>query len=209
SVTEELVRRFMHSNDLETFLAAWERGFAGSASWETEARFRRRDGEYRWFLVRCTPLRDEGGRIVRWYVTGTDIDDRKKAEEKVRQDERELRLLFDVVPQHIAVLDVDGRVLDANRAALEFRGFRTPEELQSAFESDMAALFHPDDLPKLQDTARTALASGLPHEREVRTRRHDGQYLWYLVRYAPLRDEQERVVRWYATATDIDDRKRA
>src|SRR5262249_19692993 len=141
SGTEELVRRFMHSDDIEAFWAAWERGFADTASWETEARFRRWDGECRWFLVRFTPLHDDEGRIVRWYITGTDIDDRKKAEEKIRQDERELRLLFDVVPQHIAVLDVNGRVLDANRAALEFRGFRTPEELQSAFESDMAALF--------------------------------------------------------------------
>src|SRR5262249_26168895 len=128
---------------------------------------------------------------------------------KIRQDERELRLLFEVIPQHIAVLDVDGRVLDANRAALEFRGFRTPEELQSAFDTDMAGLFHPDDFAKLQETARTALASKLPYEREVRARRHDGQYRWYLVRYAPLHDEQGCVVRWYVTATDIDDRKRA
>src|SRR5262249_46646475 len=53
------------------------------------------------------------------------------------------------------------------------------------------------------------LASKLPYEREVRARRHDGQYRWYLVRYAPLHDEQGCVVRWYVTATDIDDRKRA
>src|SRR4029077_7679614 len=63
--------------------------------------------------------------------------------------------------------------------------------------------------PKLQDTARAALASGLPFQREVRARRHDGEYGCYLVLYAPLRDEQGRVVRWYVAATDIDDRKRA
>src|SRR5439155_22581712 len=159
-----------HPDDVETFLAAWERGFAGTAAWETEARFRRRDGEYRCFLVRVTPLWDDGGRIVRWYITGTDIEDRKKAEEKVRQDERERRLLFEVVPQHIAMLDPDGRLLHANRTALDFWGFRTPEELQSAFDTDIAALFHPDDLAELQDTARAAVASGLPYEREVRAR---------------------------------------
>jgi PAS domain S-box-containing protein len=206
---EVLMRRFMHPDDAEAARAASERGFAGTGPWEIEARFRRRDGEYRWFLGRFVPLHDDEGRILRWYSTGTDIDDRKKAEEKIRQDERELRLLFEVIPQHIAVLDVDGRVLDANRAALEFRGFRTPEELQSAFETNMAALFHADDLPKLRDTARAALASGLPFEREVRARRHDGQYRWYLVRYAPLSDEHGHVIRWYVTATDIDDRKRA
>ena len=206
--TDELVRRFAHPDDVEPFLAAWERGFAGTAPWETEAHFRGRDGEYRWFLVRVTPLRDDGGRIVRWYVTGTDIDDRKKAEEKVRQDERELRLLFEVIPQHISVLDVDGRLLDANRTALEFWGFRTPEELQSAVDTDIAALFHPDDLAKLRDMAHAALARGLPYEREVRARRHDGQHRWHLVHYTPLHDEQGRIVRWYATGNDIDDRKR-
>src|SRR5262249_39889094 len=72
-----------------------------------------------------------------------------------------------------------------------------------------AALFHPDDFGKLQDTARTALASGLAYEREVRIRRKDGQYRWYLVRYAPLDDDEGRVRSWYVTATDIDDRKRA
>ena len=209
SQTEEMTRRFTHPDDIEPFLAAWKRGFAGAAPWENEVRFRRRDGEYRWFLIRATPLRENGGRIIRWYGTGTDIDDRKKAEDKVRQDERELRLLFEVIPQQIAMLNPDGRLLHANRTALDFWGLRTPEELQSAFDTDMAALFHADDLAKLQDTARAALASGLPSEREVRSRRHDGQYRWYLVRYAPLSDEQGRVVRWYVAATDIDDRKRA
>jgi formate hydrogenlyase transcriptional activator len=204
---EDLVRHFMHPDDVETFLAAWERGFSGSAPWETEARFRRRDGEYRWFLVRCTPLRDEGGGIVRWYITGTDIDDRKTAEEKVRQDERELRLLFDVVPQHIAVLDVDGQVLNANRAAREFWGFSPREELTNP--GSTSARYHPDDLAKMQDTARAFAAGAPPPELEVRIRRRDGQYRWYLIRYAPLRDDQGHIVRWYAAGTDIDDRKRA
>src|SRR5262249_27887496 len=134
---------------------------------------------------------------------------RKKAEEKVRQDERELRLLFEVIPQHISVLDVDGRLLEANRTALEFWGFRTTGELSSAVDTDLAGLFHPDDLAKLRDMARAALADGLPYERELRVRRHDGQYRWHLVRYAPLHDEQGRILRWYATGNDIDDRKRA
>jgi PAS domain S-box-containing protein len=79
---EGLVRDIAHPDDVETFLAGCARGFAGSSEWELAARSRRRDGVYRWFLVRATPLRDNAGHIVRWYVTGTDIDDRKKAEDK-------------------------------------------------------------------------------------------------------------------------------
>src|SRR5262249_54755790 len=202
-----LTRHFMHPDDVEPFLARWERGFAGTIAWETEARFRRRDGDHRWFLVRVTPLKDEEGRILRWYVTGTDIDDRKKAEDRVRQDERELRLLFDVVPQHIAVLDVDGRVLDSNRAALEFWGSGDGAELTNPEQS--GSRYHPGDLAKVQDTARAFAARVTPNDLEVRIRRNDGQYRWYLVRYAPLRDDLGRIVRWYATGTDIDDRKRA
>src|SRR5262249_7255401 len=83
--TGEMVRRFAHPDDAEKFSAARERGFGSTAPWETEARFRRWDGDYRWFLVRFTPLRDDDGRVVRWYSTATDIDDRKRAEDTVRR----------------------------------------------------------------------------------------------------------------------------
>src|SRR5262249_30499296 len=147
------------------------------------------------------------GEIVRWYGTRTDIDDRKKAEEKVRQDERELRLLFDFVPHHIAVLDANGRLLERNRAALEFWGFCGPEEL-IATDDIAATVYHPEDIEKVRNIRR-AFAEGTARELEARIRRRDGQYRWYLTRYAPLRDDQGRVVRWYAAGTDIDDHKRA
>ena len=204
---EELARHFMHPDDVEGFLATWQCGFAGAVAWETEARFRRQDGEHRWFLVRVIPFHDDGGRTVRWYVTGTDIDDRKKAEEKVRQDERALRLVFDVVPAQIVVLDPTRRSLDANRALLDFWGFGSLEEL-TAVEFPLANRCHPDDIDKLPDTI-LAFAAGEPHELEIRVRRHDGQYRWLLVRWVPLRDDQGRIIRWYAAGTDIDDRKRA
>jgi hypothetical protein len=72
-----------------------------------------------------------------------------------------------------------------------------------------AMIFHPDDFERLRDERQKALARGVPFELELRSRRNDGQYRWFLVRYNPLRDEQENVLRWYASATDIDDRKQA
>src|SRR5262245_39126095 len=108
----------MPPDDAEPFLAAWERGFAGTVAWETEARFRRHDGEYRWFLVRVTPMRDAEGRILRWYITGTDIDDRKKAEDTIRQQEREMREIVDVVPHHIAVATPVGTRIYVNHVML-------------------------------------------------------------------------------------------
>src|SRR5262249_8482094 len=161
------VRHFMHPDDAEPFLAAWERGFAGTAAWETEARFRRRDGEYRWFLVRVTPLRDAEGRILRWYVTGTDIADRKEADDKVGQDERELRMVLDFVPEHVVEVDVQGRVLYANQAALAFTGLSLQ---QSTSHPDVwREIVHPDDLPNVRATIR-GLAEGKWRDGEVRLR---------------------------------------
>jgi formate hydrogenlyase transcriptional activator len=205
-VSGALIRRFAHPDDVDTFLAAWERGFSGTAAWETEARFRRRDGEYRWFLVRVIPLRDDAGRIVRWYATGTDIDDRKRAEERVRQDERELRMIVDFLPQHLVVADAQGGVVYANRVALEFTG-RTLEETV-AHPEVWSEIVHPDDLPTMQATIR-GLAEGIGREIEFRLRRPDGEYRWILGRHAPLRDAEGRVIGWFAAGTDIDDRKRA
>jgi len=197
---------FIHPDDVDMVLAAWERGFAGTAAWEAEARFRRRDGEYRWFLVRVTPLRDDAGQIVRWYSTATEIDDRKRAEERVKQDERELRTIVDFLPELLVVGDAEGGLAYANRAALEFTG-RTLEETLG-HPAVWSEIVHPDDLDTVQATIR-GLAEGIRGEIEFRLRRSDGQYRWILGRSAPLRDAQGRVIGWFSTGTDIDDRKRA
>ena len=92
-----------------------------------EARFRRRDGEYRWFLVRVTPLRDDAGRIVRWYATGTDIDERKRAEEALRESEERFRTLVDHATDSFGLVDERGIIVDVNREACESRGYRREE----------------------------------------------------------------------------------
>src|SRR5262249_49413218 len=132
----------------------------------------------------------------------------QRAEQTVRQDERELRLLFEFVPQHITVLDTDGRrLLDANRAALEYLGFSTIEEL-TAGGNVAEAMYHPEDVGKVRDDAG-GFSAGVAHELEARLRRRDGQYRWYLVRPVPLRADPGRIRRWYVAGRDIDDRKRA
>jgi formate hydrogenlyase transcriptional activator len=201
-----LVRDIAHPEDVDTFLAACERGFAGSSEWEAEARSRRCDGVYRWFLVQGTPLSDDAGRITRWYLTATDIEDRKKAADKVRQDERELRTIVDFLPQILVVCDAENRVVYANHAALAFTG-RTLEETMG-HPNVWPEIVHPDDLPAVRAVLEK-LAKGIGSELESRLRRPDGQYRWILGRQAPLRDGEGRVIGWFAAATDIDDRKRA
>jgi formate hydrogenlyase transcriptional activator len=198
----------IHPEDLKEITAKWLGFLASGQSGEVEGRLRRFDGVYRWFLFRAEPLRDESGNIVNWYGTDTDIDDLKQAQLKLRQDERELRQLIDFVPQHVLVLDAEGLLLQANQMLLDYNG-HTLEEMQGAGTDERHKRdLHPDDLERARRERRSGLASGVPFEIEKRMRGKDGRYRWFLFRYNPLLNEQGRVARWFATATDIEDRKR-
>jgi len=135
-----------------------------------------------------------------------DVTARKRAEEQLRQDEQELRRIVDAIPQTIVVLGPDGRTLYANQGVLAYTGLTLDEVMAADFR---ARVFHPDDVARLHDDRQAALARGLPFENEQRARRHDGQYRWFLNQYHPLRDDQGRLLRWYVTGTDIDERKQA
>ena len=132
--------------------------------------------------------------------------DLAERETRIRQDERELRTIVDFLPELLVVGDAQGGLAYANRAALEFTG-RTLEETV-AHPDVWSEIVHPDDLHTVQTTIR-GLAEGTRGEVEFRLRRSDGQYRWILGRSAPLRDAEGRVIGWFSTGTDIDDRKRA
>lgn len=172
---------------------------------ECEIRLRRHDGVYRWFLIRIEPLRDEAGRIIKWYGTSTDIEALKQTEEKLREKERDLRRITDSIPQAIVVQDPAGTPLYANRGTLDYTGLALEDVVKPDFRE---RIFHTDDLQRLREYRKSALSRGVPFELEQRALGRDGQYQWFLIQYNPFRDEQGRIVRWYATGTDIDDRKR-
>ncbi|XWK71199.1 sigma 54-interacting transcriptional regulator (plasmid) [Tunturiibacter gelidiferens] len=322
----------VHPGDLPSLTGTWKSMMASGEAGEAEARLRRFDGEYRWFLFRVNPLFDESGNIVKWFGINTDIEDRKRAEEKlrrseaflaraqsvshtgsfgwsvasgeiywsaetynifehdravkptlemilrrthpddrdlvlqtldresearadfelehrllmpngsvkhlhvsfrvvttrsgnhefvgavtdvtaakqaeekIRQDAHELRCIIDSIPQVIGVHNPDGEVIDVNRVALEFHGLSI-EEVRA--ESLRDRVIHPEDIERLKEVRQNALLNGVPFEIEQRVLRKDGKYRWFLTRYNPFRDEQGRLVRWYSTSIDIDDRKLA
>src|SRR6267142_5847000 len=195
----------VHPEDLQKVLDTFRALRTSGEPREIEHRLRRLDGEYRWFLFRVEPLRDELGNIVRWYATNTDIENLKRTGEKLRQDEREIRRITDAIPHTIVIQEPDGTPIYANQAVLDYGGFTIEDVVASDFR---ARLFHPEDLERLHDEREAALLRGLPFEIEQRARRKDGRYRWFLIQFNPLRDEHGEIIRWYATGTDIDDRKR-
>jgi len=93
-----------------------------------------------------------------------------------------------------------------NRLVLDYSGLPIEDIMADDFR---VRLFHPEDLERVNTERQHGLKQSVPFELEVRIRRKDGQYRWFLIRYNPLRDEEGRIIRWYGTGTDIDDRKRA
>src|SRR6202030_4142513 len=202
----------VHQDDVPRMIDAWKRAIETGQPVELEHRSRGADGVYRWFLLRGRPQRDAEGRVVRWYNLVTDIDDRKRAEgelekafDEIAKSEAELRTIIDAIPQLIVALGADGQFLDANRAVQEYTGLTKGEVRSERFNE----VFHPEDSERLRDVRAAAISRGSPFEYERRVRRRDGQYRWLLVQYNPVRDERGAVIRWYATGTDIDDRKQA
>jgi PAS domain S-box-containing protein len=195
----------VHPEDLEELVSKWRSALATGEPYEAEARVRRSDGEYRWMLLRKVPLHDQSGNIVKWYGSGVDIEDRRRAEDAVRRSEDRLRLIIDTIPQQIWNTTPDGLLDFCN---LQFRSDvgLTLEELQG---EGWQRIIHPDDRERALKVWRESVTNGTPFEQEVRHRRADGQYRWSLVRGVPLRDPEGRSVRWYGTSTDIEDRKRA
>jgi PAS domain S-box-containing protein len=193
----------VHPDDLAEIAAKRARSLATGEPYQAEVRLRKANGEYRWYLAQAVTLRDETGRVVKRYATATDIEDRKRAEERLRRAESELRTTIDTIPALVISASPDGR-LDFINARWAEQGFSEQDLL-----SDWSALVHPDDLPELTERRQRSLASGDFYEAEARFRRIDGEYRWFLIRAVTLRDETGRMAKRYATATDIEDRKRA
>jgi len=195
-----------HPNDLDRVLDQRRMGLSKGVRFELEMRLLPKDGEYRWHVSHYNPLKDESGKIIRWYVTATDIDDRKRAEEKLRRSEQELRTITDTIRQPVVALAPDGSTLYANRVALDLTGLAIDELDEKGL---LARAFHPGDVDRLSAERQRGLSGGTPFDSEVRVLFKDGQYRWHILQYNPLKDESGQVIRWYGTATDIDDRKRA
>jgi formate hydrogenlyase transcriptional activator len=128
----------------------------------------------------------------------------QQAFEEVRKSEGQLRQITDAIPQTIVVLGPDGSVVYVNRTVLDYTGLTSDEVMESDFRE---RVFHREDLERLREARQTGFSSELPWENEVRVRRNDGKYRWFLIRYNPLFDGHGRLIRWCAAGTDIDDRR--
>ena len=204
--------KVVHPEDLSGLLERWRSILASGEPGEMEARLRRFDGEYRWFLVRASPMADASGHLVKWCGTGTDIEDRKRAEEALNAPwwlqasarEHHFRSVTDNIEALAALVTPAGQVELVNRQAQEYFGV-TLEELKRRAIADIV---HPDDIPPVRAAWMQAVEAGRPYDVEERLRGADGVYRWFHTRGFPLRDTQGHILLWYLIKRDVDDLKR-
>ncbi len=192
----------IHPEDQAGFREVIETAIREKAEWEAEYRIVHPRGPIRDIHVIGHPVLSTSGRLVEFVGTVIDVTERRKAEEQRRRSEMELRQMLDLTPQYLGVFGPDGSPLYANRTSLDYLGMSLDEWLQ---REGIGHEVHPDDVERLS----RASASGSAYELELRVRKGDGSFRWFLSRFNPVHDEKGQITRWYVASTDIEDRKRA
>jgi len=193
----------IHRDDLDRLTEYWRTVLASGEPGKIEARLRRFDGCYRWFLFSASPLRDGSGGLAGWCGSNTDIDDRHQAEEAARAAERDLRLILDNVPALVTTATPAGAIDFANRQLLDYVG-ASLEQLQ-----EWQPFVDERDRSMMIERWKHSLETGESLAAEFRLRRADGICRWFHATGVPVRAQDGAIVRWYTLIVDVDDRKRA
>jgi len=151
------------------------------------------------------PLFDANGEFRGYRGTCSDVTEITRAQEALRESERSSRSAIDGIAGLLAIMAPNGELETVNRPCLEYFG-RSPEWLANWGTNDAV---HPEDLPRVVELFKSAMAAEIPYHFDQRLRRFDGEYRWFDNRGVPIRDDSGRIARWYVLLTDIEDRKRA
>jgi PAS domain S-box-containing protein len=161
--------------------------------------------DLKWLLISAEPILDGEGNIQRVISTYYDITERKQAEEALREGERQFHELAEGIPQLAWMTNPDGWIYWYNRRWYEYTG-TTPKEMEGW---GWQSVHDPNELPRIVERWKAALASGEPWEDTFPLRGADGVFRPFLSRAFPLRDAEGRITHWFGTNTDVSEMKRA
>jgi PAS domain S-box-containing protein len=198
-VTIGKIMERVHPEDRNSVLDLVERASTSGSAIDCEYRLLLPGDRVKYVRVLARPL---GTAFDDLEFTGAviDITDAKRAEEKIRFSERELRTLVEAIPAYVGTNLPEGSVDFISQSWLDYTGFSREQGMGWGWGSAV----HPDDLQGVMANWRAAVATGSPVEHELRCRRADGTYHWFLYRGLPLRDDGGNVVKWYGTLMNID-----
>jgi two-component system, sensor histidine kinase and response regulator len=195
----------LHPDDREPTRRLWTDSVAGRGPYDVEYRVRRRDGVYRWFKTRGTPIRDSEENIAKWFGTCTDITDLRQTEEALRASEERFRGTFENAAVGIAHRDATGRFLRVNEKFCAIVGYSREELLQKTVRD----ITHPDDLAASID-AFAALWQGESPTLGLEKRyvRKDGSFVWGELFASLQREAAGKPAYDIAIVNDISEGKR-
>lgn len=156
-------------------------------------------GNSLWLELRASPVRLPTGAIVAIFGIARDISSRKKVEKSLFESELRFRSLIEVIPQQVWTANPEGSFSFVNQHAIDYFGVSAGSIYGAGWET----LVHPDDLTRVNEHWRKAIAAGAQYEAECRLRRADGVYRWHMSLAMPLRDQQGHIVQWIGSSTDI------
>jgi PAS domain S-box-containing protein len=189
----------VHPEDRSFVLELIERVSTSGDAIDCEYRLLFPDNRVKYVRILARPLETVSDELE-FAGAVIDITEAKLAEEKIRLSERELRTLIEAIPAYVATTLPDGSVDFTSQSWLDYTGFSREQGMHWGW----ANAIHPEDFDRVVANWNAALAAGTPVEHEVRFRRGDGTYHWFLYRGLPLRNDGGNVVRWYGTLVNID-----
>ena len=204
--TEELIQR-IHPDDQPAFRESTKRAKHEKSDEEVDYRIVHPGGTVRDIHSIGHPVFSPSGDLIEFTGTVIDVTERKRAEEELRRSEMELRQMLDFTPQLVAVFGPNRERLYVNRITLDYLGLTLDEWRQGSTGRDETFILMIPNDSRLMWIVLSRAAAGF--ELELRVRKGDGSYRWFLARYNPVRDDKGQVMRWYVACTDIEDRKQA
>jgi PAS domain S-box-containing protein len=195
----------VHPDDVGFKVRSWLQNLESGSPHDVVCRIQGADGRYRWFEVRGEPLRASDGAVLSWYGVLIEIDDRRKAEEALRESEYKLRQITETQPGLLWSNGPDGEPTHINQRMLDYSGMRFEDFKHRGWET----FVHSDDYPETAKAFYDAIQTGTAYEGLMRLRRADGNFRWHHARCEPLRDRQGHIIQWYGLSVDIEERKEA
>lgn len=196
---------FVHAADVDAAGEKWAHSLQTGQKYETEYRVQHKDGNFHWILVRAVPIKNEKGEITYWCGSNTDIQDKKRNEEKVNENAERFITLADNIQNLAWMADANGWIFWYNSRWYEYTG-TTPEDMEGW---GWQSVHDPVKLPMVMERWQNSINTGKPFEMIFPLKSAKGEFRQFLTRIIPIKNKEGKIIRWVGTNTDIHEQKKA